>query len=236
MTGSAELGRVLVIDDEPQIHRFLKPALEAAGYTVERAETGAEGLRLAAGRAPDVVLLDLGLPDMDGQDVLRRLREFSAVPVIALSARDREQDKIAVLDLGADDYVEKPFGVGELLARIRTAMRHRLAQQGLGTVFQAGPVEIDLERRQVRLDGNRLELTPREYALLELLLRSAGKVVSHRQLLTGVWGPAHAEDVQYLRVYVRQLRQKLGRAGALVETEPGMGYRFNDNDLPGDLT
>ncbi len=233
MTGAAELGRVLVIDDEPQIHRFLKPALEAAGYTVERAETGAEGLRLAAGRAPDVVLLDLGLPDMDGQEVLRRLREFSAVPVIALSARDREQDKIAVLDLGADDYVEKPFGVGELLARIRTAMRHRLAQQGLGTVHQAGPVEIDLERRQVRLDGNRLELTPREYALLELLLRSAGKVVSHRQLLTGVWGPAHAEDVQYLRVYVRQLRQKLGRAGALVETEPGMGYRFSENDLPG---
>ena len=143
MTGGPLLGRVLVIDDEPQIHRFLKPALEAAGYAVERAETGAEGLRLAAGRAPDVVLLDLGLPDIDGQAVLRKLREFSVVPVIVLSARDREQEKIGALDLGADDYVEKPFGVGELLARIRTALRHRLAQQGLGTVYRAGPVEID---------------------------------------------------------------------------------------------
>lgn len=226
-----KLGRVLVIDDETQIHRFLKPALEAAGYSVERADTGAEGLRLAAGRAPDVVLLDLGLPDMDGQTVLQKLREFSTVPVIVLSAREREQDKIAALDVGADDYVEKPFSVGELLARIRTALRHRLAQQGLGQVYRAGPVEIDLERRQVSLDGGRLELTPREYALLELLVRSVGKVVTHRQLLTGVWGPAHAEDVQYLRVYVRQLRQKLGRAGTLVETEPGVGYRFSDISL-----
>ena len=232
MTGAADLGRVLVIDDEPQIHRFLKPALEAAGYSVERADTGTEGLRLAAGRAPDVVLLDLGLPDMDGQQVLRKLREFSVVPVIVLSARDREQDKIAALDLGADDYVEKPFGVGELLARIRTALRHRLAQHGLGAIYRAGPVEIDLERRQVNLDDAKLELTPREYALLELLVRSVGKVVSHRQLLTGVWGPAHAEDVQYLRVYVRQLRQKLGRAGVLVETEPGVGYRFSANGRP----
>ncbi len=232
MTGAGDIGKVLVIDDEPQIHRFLKPALEAAGYTVERAETGTEGLRLAAARAPDVVLLDLGLPDMDGQMVLQRLREFSVVPVIVLSAREREQDKIAALDSGADDYVEKPFGVGELLARIRTARRHRLAEQGLGPVYRAGPVEIDLERRLVSLDHEKLELTPREYALLELLVRSVGKVVSHRQLLTGVWGPAHAEDVQYLRVYVRQLRQKLGRAGALVETEPGVGYRFSDDDLP----
>lgn len=232
LTGRALLGRVLVIDDEPQIHRFLKPALEAAGYAVERAETGAEGLRLAAGRAPDVVLLDLGLPDIDGQAVLRKLREFSVVPVIVLSARDREQEKIGALDLGADDYVEKPFGVGELLARIRTALRHRLVQQGIGTVYRAGPVEIDLERRQVSLNNEKLDLTPREYALLELLVRSVGKVVSHRQLLTGVWGPAHAEDVQYLRVYVRQLRQKLGHAGALVETEPGVGYRFSENELP----
>jgi two-component system KDP operon response regulator KdpE len=227
-----DIGRVLVIDDEPQIHRFLKPALQAAGYSVERADTGAEGLRLAASRAPDLVLLDLGLPDMQGQELLQRLREFSAVPVVVLSARDREQDKIAALDAGADDYVEKPFGVGELLARIRTALRHRLAQQGIGQIQRAGPVEIDLERRQVSLDGERLLLTPREYALLELLLRGAGKVVSHRLLLTGVWGPAHAEDVQYLRVYIRQLRQKLGRAGALVETELGIGYRFSENFLP----
>ncbi len=224
-----EIGRVLVIDDETQIHRFLKPALEAAGYGVERAETGAEGLRLAAARAPDVVLLDLGLPDMDGHAVLRQLRQFSTVPVIVLSAREREQDKIAALDCGADDYVEKPFGVGELLARIRTALRHRLAQQGLGPLYRAGPVEIDLERRQVSLDDVKLVLTPREYALLERLVRSVGKVVTHRQLLTGVWGPAHAEDVQYLRVYIRQLRQKLGRAGALIQTEPGVGYRFSDD-------
>lgn len=223
------IGRVLVIDDETQIHRFLKPALEAAGYGVERAETGAEGLRLAAARAPDVVLLDLGLPDMDGHAVLRQLRQFSTVPVIVLSAREREQDKIAALDCGADDYVEKPFGVGELLARIRTALRHRLAQQGLGPLYRAGPVEIDLERRQVSLDDVKLVLTPREYALLERLVRSVGKVVTHRQLLTGVWGPAHAEDVQYLRVYIRQLRQKLGRAGALIQTEPGVGYRFSDD-------
>lgn len=224
MSGGA---RILVVDDEKQIHRFLAPALEAAGYEVERAETAAEGLRLAAARAPDALLLDLGLPDMDGKEMLDRLRRFSDVPVIVLSARDQEIEKIAVLDGGADDYVEKPFGVGELLARIRTALRHRLTQDNAADVFQHAGLEIDLLRRQVRLDGAPVALSRREFALLALLLRNAGRVLTHRQLLTAVWGPAHADDVQYLRVYVGRLRQRLGAAGAaLIATEPGVGYRF----------
>ena len=227
MPGTPQLGRVLVIDDEPQIHRFLRPALEAAGYAVERADNATEGLRLAAARAPDVVLLDLGLPDMDGQEALRRLRGFSQVPVIILSARDRETEKITALDNGADDYVEKPFGVGELLARIRAALRHRLLQDGVPAIYQGGVLEIDHEHHQVRVAGEPLVLSPREYALLGLLARNAGKVLTHRQLLTAVWGPAHAQDVQYLRVYVGQLRQKLGpAAAALIATEPRVGYRL----------
>lgn len=225
-------GKILVIDDEPQIHRFLKPALEAAGYDVERADTAAEGLRLAAARAPDAILLDLGLPDMDGQHLLQRLRQFSAVPVIVLSARDREQEKIDALDGGADDYVEKPFSVGELIARIRTALRHRLAEQGLGPVFTTGHLEIDFARRQVSLAGARLTLSPREFSLLDLLARNAGKVLTHRQMLTAVWGPAHVEDVQYLRVYVGHLRQKLADAGRMIVTEPGVGYRLLDEPAP----
>lgn len=225
---SAPAARVLVVDDEPQIHRFLGPALEAAGYAVEHAATAAEGLRLAASRAPDAVLLDLGLPDLDGQEALARLRGFSEVPVIVLSARDREADKIAALDGGADDYVEKPFAVGELLARIRAALRHRRARDGVPDTVHLPGLEVDLARRQVRLgpDGTALALSPREWALLALLARNAGRVLTHRQLLTAVWGPAHADDVQYLRVYVGQLRQKLGPAGRLIATEPGVGYRM----------
>ena len=219
--------RILVIDDEPQIHRFLKPALEAAGLVVDRADTAAEGLRLAAARAPEVVLLDLGLPDMDGQEALRRLRAFSAVPVIVLSARDREGDKITALDAGADDYVEKPFGVGELLARIRAAQRHARAQGGVPELFAADGVEMDLASRRVRVDGAPIVLSPREYDLLALMVRHAGRVMTHTQMLTAVWGPAHRDDVQYLRVYVGHLRQKLGPAGPrLIRTEPGVGYRF----------
>jgi two-component system KDP operon response regulator KdpE len=217
---------VLVIDDEPQIHRFLRPALEAAGYSVERASTAAEGLRLAANRAPDAVLLDLGLPDMDGQEVLARLRGFSQVPVIVLSARDREADKIAALDGGADDYVEKPFGIGELLARIRAALRHRRAQEGTPEVLHFPGLEVDLAKLQAHAGGVRLPLSRREWALLALLARNAGRVLTHRQLLTSVWGPAHTEDVQYLRVYVGQIRQKLGEAAHLIATEPGIGYRM----------
>ena len=226
MTGAS----VLVVDDEPQIHRFLRPALEAAGFRVVRADTAAEGLRLAASRAPDAVLLDLGLPDMDGQETLARLRAFSPVPVVVVSARDREAEKIAALDAGADDYVEKPFGVGELLARIRAALRHGRAQEGAAEVFRAEGVAVDLARRTVSVDGASVTLSPREYELLALLARNAGRVLTHRHLLTAVWGAAHGEDVQYLRVYVNHLRQKLGPAGArLILTEPGVGYRLLDS-------
>lgn len=223
MTGA----RILVVDDEPQIHRFLRPALEAAGYAVERADTAAEGLRLAASRAPDAVLLDLGLPDMDGQEALARLRAFSPVPVIVVSARDREAEKIAALDAGADDYVEKPFRVGELLARVRAALRHGRAQERTPEVFRADDVEVDLARRTVSAGGQPVQLSPREYELLALLIRNAGRVMTHRQLLTAIWGPANVGDVQYLRVYIGHLRQKLGITGAkLITTEPGIGYRL----------
>ncbi|MBS0561275.1 MAG: response regulator [Proteobacteria bacterium] len=229
--GAQRQGRILVIDDEAQIHRFLRPALEAVGYAVERADTAAEGLRLAASRAPDVVLLDLGLPDMDGMAALGKLRGFSDVPVVVLSARDREADKIAALDGGADDYLEKPFAVGELMARIRAMQRRRLAQEGAPPVFHAGDLAIDLLKRTVRLGETPLALSPREYALLALLARNAGKVMTHRQLLTAVWGPAHVQDVQYLRVYIGQLRHKLGPAGeGLIATEPGVGYRMREAD------
>ncbi len=219
--------RILVIDDEPQIHRFLRPALEASGFAVERADTAADGLRLLASRAPAVVLLDLGLPDLDGQEALQRLRAVSKVPVIVLSARDQEAEKIAALDNGADDYVEKPFSVAELMARIRAALRH--ARQGDGPAtehFTAGPLAIDMARRIVTVDDAKVVLSPREYSLLTLLARDAGRVLTHRQLLTGVWGPAHVHDVQYLRVYIGHLRQKLGSAAALLTTEPGVGYRL----------
>jgi two-component system KDP operon response regulator KdpE len=222
------LGRILVIDDEAQIHRFLRPALESAGYEVERAETAAEGLRLAAGRAPDAVLLDLGLPDMDGQEVLQRLRAFSEVPVLVLSAREREAEKIAALDGGADDYLEKPFGVGELLARLRACLRRRLTQQGAQPVFSAGPLTVDLLKHEVRIDGVLVALSRREFDLLAMLARNPGRMMTHRQLLVGVWGPAHVEDVQYLRVYIGQLRHKLGAAAELIMTEPGIGYRLRD--------
>lgn len=218
--------RVLVVDDEPQIHRFLGPALEAAGYDPLRAETAREGLRLAASRAPDCILLDLGLPDMDGKEALERLRAFSAVPVIIVSARDREAEKVAALDAGADDFVEKPFGIAELLARIRAATRRALRQVTPEPVIRTGALEVDLERRLARVAGAPLNLTPREWSLLAALARELGKVVTQRRLLTEVWGPAHAEDTQYLRVYVAQLRAKLGEAAALLRTEAGVGHRL----------
>ncbi|HYZ33394.1 MAG TPA: response regulator [Crenalkalicoccus sp.] len=218
--------RVLVVDDEPQIHRFLAPALQAAGFEPLRAETGREGLRLALTRAPAAVLLDLGLPDMDGKEVLARLRATSAVPVIVLSARDREAEKVAALDAGADDYVEKPFGVAELLARLRAATRRALRAETPEPLVHAGPLEVDLEHRMVRVQGAEVALTPREWELLAALARDAGKVVTQRRLLTAIWGPAHAEDTQYLRVYVGQIRHKLGPAAAVLRTEPGVGYRL----------
>ncbi len=225
------IGRILVVDDEPQIHRFLTPALTASGYETVRAERGEEALRLAASRAPDAILLDLGLPDMDGHEVLAKLREFTDVPVIILSARDRETDKIAALDAGADDYVEKPFALGELLARIRTALRHRLRQDNAEKPVVINGLVIDTVLHKVTLDGEVLPLTKREHALLLLLARNRGRVLTHRQILTAIWGPAHTEDVAYLRVYIGQLRRKLGaELAALILTEPGVGYRLQDGE------
>ena len=226
---TAHRPRILVIDDEPQIHRFLGPALEAAGYEPVRADTAAQGLAAIAGRAPDAVILDLGLPDMDGKDVLVRARAFYEGPILVLSARDMETEKIDALDQGADDYVEKPFHVGELLARLRVAMRHRLSQAGSAPVINAGDIEIDLVKRLVTRAGAPVRLSPREYDLLARLAEGGGKVLTHRQLLTAVWGPANVDDVQYLRVFIGHLRQKLEADPAAprwIVTEPGVGYRF----------
>jgi two-component system KDP operon response regulator KdpE len=225
------IGRILVVDDEPQIHRFLTPALAAAGYETLRAERGDEALRLAAARAPDAILLDLGLPDMDGHEVLAKLREFTEVPIIILSARDRESEKIQALDAGADDYVEKPFGLGELLARIRTALRHRLRQDNAEKPLSVGGITIDPVSHRVTQGTELLPLTKREHALLLLLARNRGRVLTHRQILTAIWGHAHTEDVAYLRVYIGQLRRKLGDVfAALIITEPGIGYRLEDKE------
>lgn len=221
--------RVLVADDEPQIQRFLKPSLTAAGYEVIAAVDGAEALKLAATRAPDVVLLDLGLPDMDGKDVIRQLRTWSKVPIVVLSARDREAEKIAALDLGADDYVNKPFGIGELMARLRTALRHAEQRTSEVTRVSIGELVIDLAGHSVAHGGKSIRLTPKEFELLAVLARNCDRVVTHRQILTAVWGPAHAEDLQYLRVFIGQLRQKLKAspdATDPIKTEAGIGYRL----------
>ena len=221
--------RVLVVDDEPQILRFLKPSLAAAGYDVVTATTGAEALKAAALQSPDIIVLDLGLPDMDGKEVIQQLRTWSKIPIIVLSARDRETEKIAALDLGADDYVNKPFGIGELLARLRTALRHASQQAGEETAFAAGDLAIDIVAHTVMQAGQPVKLTPKEFELLAMLVRNAGRVVTHRHILTAVWGPAHAEDLQYLRVFVGQLRQKLEAdpdTPQLILTEPGIGYRL----------
>jgi two-component system KDP operon response regulator KdpE len=226
---SALRPQILVIDDEPQIHRFLSPALDAAGYEPRRADSGQEGLRAIALWSPDAVVLDLGLPDMDGKDVLKRAREFYQGPIIILSARDREAEKIAALDLGANDYVEKPFGVGELLARIRAGLRQGALAPVAGGVVTVGEVVIDLDRRIVTRAGERVKLRPKEYEVLACLARNAGKVLGHADLLKTVWGAGHAADVQYLRVVIGQLRHKLEAdpaEPALVVTEPSVGYRL----------
>jgi two-component system KDP operon response regulator KdpE len=222
---------VLLIEDEPQMRRFLRAALGAQDYRLVEATTARDGLAQAASRNPDVILLDLGLPDRDGLEVARELREWSATPIIVLSARGREQDKVAALDLGADDYLTKPFGVEELLARIRVALRHAALPAGAPPepVFQAGDVRVDLVRREVRRGDQEVHLTPTEYKLLTLLIRHAGKVLTHRQLLKDVWGANYADQSHYVRVYMAQLRQKLEADPArprLLVTEPGVGYRL----------
>ena len=224
--------RVLLVDDEAAIKRFLKPVLEANDYEMSSAGTVADGIKRIAAESPDIVLLDLGLPDGDGKDVIRRTREWSDVPIIVLSAREREAEKIDSLDLGADDYVNKPFAAGELMARMRTALRHRMQRQAEVPVLHVGDLEVDSVRRRVLREGKELKLTPKEFELLSFLARHAGRVVTHKQILAAVWGPAHTEDTQYLRVYVGQLRQKIEATPddpKIILTEPGIGYRIAES-------
>jgi two-component system, OmpR family, KDP operon response regulator KdpE len=221
--------RALVVDDEPAILRLLKPVLEANNYHFISAGTIAESIKCIATDSPDIVVLDLGLPDGDGKDVIRHVRSWSDVPIIILSARDREAEKIEALDLGADDFVNKPFGVGELLARIRTALRHRMERVAETPVLRTADVEIDNIRHCVMRAGAEVRLTPKEFELLSFLAKHAGKVVTHRQILTAIWGPAHAADTQYLRVYIGQIRQKIEKDPGdprIIITEPGIGYRI----------
>ena len=220
---------VVLIEDEPQIRRFLRATLGSQGYRLFEAGTGADGLVEAASRQPDVVILDLGLPDMDGLEVIRRLREWSTVPIIVLSARGQEADKVSALDGGADDYVGKPFGAEELLARVRVALRHKAGVAREDAVFTTGDLRVDLGRRHVFVRDQEVKLTPTEYRLLTALVRHAGRVLTHRQLLKEVWGPNQTEEAHYLRVYMAQLRRKLEADPArprYLLTEPGVGYRL----------
>jgi two-component system, OmpR family, KDP operon response regulator KdpE len=220
---------VLVVDDEPQIVRALRTSLGAHGYEVHAASTGEEALAAAAAEPLDVVILDLGLPDLDGTEVVRRLRTWSAVPVIVLSVRETQADKVAALDAGADDYVTKPFGMEELLARMRAAMRRATPAESGPAVMRFGELEVDLARRLVRRDGRPVHLTPTEYSLLEAMVRNPSKLLTHHWLLRRVWGPGYGDESHYLRVYVRALRRKLGDdAGSpqYITTEPGVGYRW----------
>ena len=228
---AAPTALVLLIEDQPQMRRFVTATLRAHQYQVVEAGSAREGLAQAAGRNPDVILLDLGLPDRDGLEVTREIRRSARMPIIVISARGQESDKVAALDLGADDYLTKPFGVSELMARIRVALRHSHPGDGAGTVgvFEAGDLRVDLGRRQVFSNRSEAHLTPTEYKLLVALVRNAGRVVTHRQLLRDVWGANYGEQSHYLRVYMAQLRHKLERDPTrprLFLTEPGVGYRL----------
>jgi two-component system, OmpR family, KDP operon response regulator KdpE len=220
----------VIIEDEPQIRRFLRATLTSEGYRLFEVATGADAVVEVAQRQPDVVVLDLGLPDMDGLEVIRRLREWSAVPIIVLSARGQERDKVGALDAGADDYVSKPFSAGELLARLRVALRHAAgAAHEDSAAFKVGELQVDLLRRHVLVGGREVKLTPIEYKLLTTLVRHAGKVVTHPQLLREVWGPSHDDQAHYVRVYMAHLRHKLEAEPArprYLLTEPGVGYRL----------
>jgi two-component system KDP operon response regulator KdpE len=223
--------KILIIEDEPLMRKFLRTSLAAEGYRLVETSLGREGLDLARTHNPDLVLLDLGLPDVDGMEVTKLLREWSDRPILVISARGQEDDKIHALDLGADDYLTKPFGTGELLARIRVALRRasRSGQEGTDPSVTVGDLRLDLEKRQVFVKDTEVHLTPNEYKLFSILMKSAGRVLTHRQLLKEVWGPAYATQTQYLRVYMAQLRQKLEQDSArprYLVTEPGVGYRL----------
>ncbi len=228
----SQLPKILIVDDELQIQRFLKPSLIASGYTALSALTGAEAMRAFAVSDPDAIILDLGLPDVDGKTIIEAIRRTSQVPIIVLSARDREGEKIEALDLGADDFVNKPFAIGELLARIRSALRRRASEPAPPPkVMENAGIAIDLARHHVTKRGAAIHLTPKEFDLLVLLMRNPGKVLTQRSLLHEVWGPANVNDSQYLRVFIGQLRAKLEdnpADPALILTEPGVGYRFSD--------
>lgn len=220
--------RILVVDDEPQIRKFLRISLGANGYEVLEAETGTAGIEAARAHTPDLLVLDLGLPDMDGQEVISAVRTFSAMPIIILSVRADEFDKVEALDRGANDYVVKPFGIAELMARVRAVLRSRAPQEA-EDVLVAGPVTIDLGRRIVTKGGTEIHLSKKEWELLAFLARRPDHVLTHRQILKEVWGPAHVEDTAYLRVYINQLRQKLEDdpgAPTTIVTDPGVGYRL----------
>ncbi|HEY9132504.1 MAG TPA: response regulator [Dyella sp.] len=220
---------VLVIDDEAQIRKFLDIGLRAEGYEVLLAATGQEGLALAATRNPDMVVLDLGLPDRDGHDVLSEMRQWSQIPVLVLSVRDTEKEKVRALDAGANDYVTKPFGIQELMARLRALLRNRPGETEALPRYDDGRLRIDLAQREVTLDGALLSLTRKEYAVLAMLMRHSGRVVTQQQLLRELWGPTHVEDTHYLRIVIGKLRQKLGddpTTPRWLKTEPGVGYRF----------
>ena len=226
---------LLLVEDDPQIQRFLATALDAHGYALAIAGSGAEGLKLAALRQPDILIVDLDLPDMSGLDVIRRVREWCMRPLLVLSARDRESDKVAALDLGADDYLTKPFGIGELLARLRVMQRHLGDRGGEKEIARVdfGDIAVDLAARRVRRNGQDVHLTPIEYQLLATLARHRGKVMTHRQLLREVWGAAHIESAHYLRIYMRALRRKMEADPARPRhllTEVGVGYRLADDD------
>lgn len=221
---------ILVIDDEPQIQRAIRTILTEKQFQVTTASRGEEGLALAAARNPDLVILDLGLPDMDGVEVCQRLREWTQIPIIILSVRDREHDKVAALDMGADDYLTKPFGIEELLARVRVALRHSARMQGTQSkIVHAGSITIDLAFHIVKHGEEEVKLTGREYKLLAYLASNHGRVLTHQSILAHVWGPEDADHTEYLRVYMRQLRKKLEadpERPQYILTEPGIGYRF----------
>ena len=236
-TQNRETPCILIIDDEPQIRHFLRISLKTEGYELIEAEDGETGLGLCARHSPDLVILDLGLPDMDGSEILAGLREWSSAPVIILSVRDRELEKVKALDLGGNDYVTKPFGVDELLARVRTQLRswqqQNASTQDTPVLFDDGALYIDLSTRKVMVKGEHVRLTPKEFSVLKVLMLATGKIVTQSQLLKDIWGPTHTRDTHYLRILIGRLRQKLGDDPTeqhYIQTEPGVGYRFAGSD------